>query len=187
MNTKALFLTLFSFACLFTAAVPQVEAGQSVVVKIMGVPAGEKEKIDATYPISDDGMINLPYIGIMEAAGLESKELAEKIQKSYRSAKIFDKAVIQVSHGQICGSCLPLIYLGGQVIKPGAQTFAKGLTVFQAIEAAGGATASGDLEQVVLWRAGTQQILDFTKAQGKAFLLKPNDTIEIRKTPVFAE
>ena len=187
MNTKALFLTLFSFACLFTAAMSAIEAGQSVYVVILGVPAEEKAKIDAVYPISEEGMINLPFIGKLQAAGIETKELAEKIQKGYHDAEIYKGAIIQVIGYFPFGPNEKFVHLGGQISIPGPQKFTEGMTIYQAVQLAGGVTDFGDLEQVVLWRSGTEQILDFTKAQGKAVILKPNDTIEVVKITALEE
>ncbi len=55
----------------------------------------------------------------------------------------------------------------------------KGLTVYQAVQAAGGANEFGAMNRVVLWREGKKQIIDLEKAAGKAVVADVHDTIEV--------
>ncbi len=180
MNPKAFFSVLLSFACLVVPAFSEIEAGQSVIIKIMGVPADQKVQIDETYPVSNKGMVNLPFIGELPASGLESDELAKAIQKAYRDNGIFNNPTIQViSTTAEVDVVAQVVHLGGQVRNPGPRPFTKGLTVFQAVQAGGGATEFGAMNRVILWREGKQQEIDLGKADGKAVISMPNDTIEV--------
>lgn len=171
---------LLALICLISPALSQIEAGQSVKIKIMGVPAEEKAKIDETYPVWKNGMVNMPFIGEIRAAGLESDQLARAIQNAYRDGGIFNNATIQVISNEIeDGPLAQVVHLGGQVRAPGPKPFAKGLTVFQAVQAAGGATEFGAMNRVILWREGKQQEINLTKPEGKVVVTKPLDTIEV--------
>lgn len=178
-----LFAALVSFIC---PAFSQIEAGQSVKIKIMGVPAEEKAKIDEVYPVSKNGLVNLPFIGEIRAAGLESDELAKAIQTAYREGGIYNDATIQVIANEIeDGPIQQVVHIGGFVRTPGPRPFAKGLTVFQAVQAAGGATEFGSMKRVVLFREGKQQQINLETMEGKGVITKPLDTIEIPQKKIF--
>lgn len=180
MNSKSLFATLLAFVCMLAPVMSEIEAGQSVIVKIMGVPAEEKAKIDEVYPISKAGFINLPFVNELPAAGLEAGQLAKSIQKAYKDGGIFNNAVIQViaNHEGIAPQ-EQQVHLGGHVRAPGPRPFRDGLTVFQAVQAGGGATEFGAMNRVVLFREGKQEVIDLEKAAGKAVVTEADDTIEV--------
>lgn len=180
MNWKTLFAPLLALVCLISPALSQIQAGHSVKIKIMGVPAEEKAKIDETYPVSKNGMVNMPFIGEIRAVGLESDQLAKSIQNAYREGGIYNNATIQVISNEIeDGPLAQVVHIGGQVRAPGPRPFAKGLTVFQAVQAAGGATEFGAMNRVILWREGKQQEINLKTPEGKGVVTKPLDTIEI--------
>ena len=189
MHGKSLIALSVAFACLVSSALSQIQAGQSVIIKIMGVPAEEKVKIDETYPVSNKGMVNLPFLddGI-RAAGLQSDELARVIEKAYRDAEIYPKPTISVMSNAIeIKPVEQVVHLAGEVRAPGPKAFMKGLTVFQAIQAAGGANQFGAMNRVILWRMGKQQKIDLRTAEGKGVVTVPDDTIEVPEKNIFGK
>lgn len=180
MNLHKKFATLIALVFLITPVFSQIEAGQSVKIKIMGVPAEEKAKIDEIYPVSKIGNVNMPFIGEIRAAGLESDELAKSIQAAYRKGGIYNDATIQVIANEIDDKPLEqAVHIGGFVRAPGPRPFAKGLTVFQAVQAAGGATEFGSMKRVILFREGKQQQINLETLEGKGVITLPHDTIEV--------
>lgn len=180
MNVKTFAILTSVCASLLCPVFAQIEAGQSVQIKIMGVPAEEKAKIDEMYPVSKNGMVNLPFIGEIRASGLESDQLAKAIQTAYRDGGIYNSATIQVIANEIEGGPLAqAVHVGGSVRAPGPRPFAKDLTVFQAVMAAGGANEFGALNRVVLFREGKQQIINLETAAGKGVVTMPKDTIDV--------
>lgn len=182
MKMKPIFAAMLALVCLTVPAFSQIQAGQSVFIKIMGVPAEEKAKIDETYPVSKKGLVNMPFIGEIRAVGLESDELAKSIQNAYREGGIYDNATIQVISNAI--EVQPLeqkVHIAGQVRASGPRPFAKGLTVYQAVQAAGGATEFGAMNRVVLWRKEKQQVINFEEAASRGIIAEPGDTIEVRE------
>lgn len=180
MNWKRFLAPLLALACLVSPAASQIEAGQSIKIKIMGVPAEEKAKIDEIYPVSNKGMVNMPFIGEIRAAGLESDQLAKSIQNAYREGGIYNDATIQVIANGIDDRPLEqAVHIGGFVRAPGPRPFAKGLTVFQAVQAAGGATEFGSMKRVILYREGKQQKINLNTLEGKGVITRPHDTIEV--------
>lgn len=180
MNCKKLFTLSLAFICLISPAFSQIEAGQSIQIKIMGVPAEEKAKIDEIYPVSNKGLVNMPFIGEIRAAGLESDELAKSIQNAYREGGIYNDAAIQVfSNDKQIAPIQQQVHIGGFVRATGPRDFVKGLTVFQAVQAAGGPNEFGSMKRVILIRVGKQQIINLETLEGKGVVTQPHDTIEV--------
>ena len=176
-SIAAFALCLAGFIC---PALSQIEAGHSVQITIMGVPGEEKSKIDAIYPVSDSGTVNLPFIGNIRAAGLRPEVLAASIQNAYKSAEIYTDPTIQViSTREGAGVREQVVHLGGQVRRTGPVAYQKNLTIYQAVQAAGGATEFGSLKRVKLYRSGKIQTFDLTNPQFMRVPLQPDDTIEV--------
>ena len=111
---------------------------------------------------------------------MSAEGLATTIQNAYKSAEIYNDPTIQVFSTTI-GSAIEneVVHLGGQVRKTGPLSFQKNLTIYQAIQGAGGATEFGSLQRVKLFRKGQLRTYDVTKDQFKNVPLEPNDTLEI--------
>lgn len=161
-------------------SISQIKAERSIQITIFGVPAEEKAKIDAVYPVSKEGMVNLPFIGKINAAGKNPEKLARDIEKAYVDAEIYPNPTIGVIDEVGCllrGD--PVVHIGGQVQKPGPIDFAEGMTLGDAIKAAGGATEFGNLKRGKLYRDGKMTAYDLGKEENLAVPLKQNDTIEV--------
>ncbi len=180
MNPKAILITLATLVVWATSAIAQIESGTSVQITIMGVPAEEKGKVDALYPVSESGNVNLPFIGNLRAAGLRPETLAASIQNAYRAAEIYTSPTIQVISTAAGGGVQQqMVHVGGQVRRTGPVSFTKNLTVYQAIQSAGGATEFGSLKRVKLYRDGKTRTFDVTNPQFMRVPLQPDDTLEI--------
>lgn len=187
-NLKSIFTGLFAIVALASTGLAQIEAGKSIQIFIMGVPPEEKGKIDALYPVSESGTINLPFIGKIQASGMSDEGLASAIQNAYRGAQIYNNPTIQViSTGKGSSVDQEVVHLGGQVRGTGAKPFQKSLTIYQAVQAAGGATEFGSLKRVKLIRNGKSRVFDLTQDQFKNVPLEPNDTIEVPQKNMFGQ
>jgi protein involved in polysaccharide export with SLBB domain len=187
-NLKSISTSLFAILALASTGLAQIEAGKSIQIFIMGVPAEEKGKIDALYPVSEGGTVNLPFIGKIQASGMSDEGLASAIQNAYRSAQIYNNPTIQViSTGKGSSVDQEVVHLGGQVRGTGAKPFQKNLTIYQAVQAAGGATEFGSLKRVKLIRNGKSRVFDLTQDQFKNVPLEPNDTIEVPQKNMFGQ
>jgi protein involved in polysaccharide export with SLBB domain len=69
--------------------------------------------------------------------------------------------------------------VGGHVRSPGPVSISASMTLWQAIQKAGGATEFGSLRRVKLFREGKQKTFDLTKDPGMTEMLKANDTLEV--------
>lgn len=166
----------------------QIAAGTSIQISILGVPTTEAARINTMYPVSEGGTINMPYIGRMKAAGMTPEGLAAAIQSAYQRAEIYTNPTIQVVSTVIGGGMdNQMVHLGGQIKDAGPIPFKNTLTLWQAVQAAGGTTEFGSLKRVKLIRAGKTQVYDLTNPQFMNILLKPDDAIEIPQKGIFPE
>ena len=122
----------------------------------------------------------MPLIGQVKASGLSNSALQNLLQERYKSDGIYTNPTIQVIISGEGGAILQeTVTIGGQVRRPGPVPYAKELTLWQAIQAAGGATEFGSMRRVKLYRDGKNQSYDVTKPQFMAIPLQRSDTIEI--------
>lgn len=187
MKTK-LILLLVALATVFFGRIPApaqgveqtLRPGDSIAVKLSGVPAEEIAVVNNTYDISDGGTINLPYIGKVRAGGLRPSQLQENIEAAYKNAEIFTRPTIQVSTNKEQGGT-QVLYVSGEVKAPGRVLLSPGMTVHQALTSAGGPTDFAKLKATKFTRGGVTRILDLKKADGAdaAIQVRPGDQIHI--------
>jgi protein involved in polysaccharide export with SLBB domain len=181
MNFSKTCLVISGLFALVGSALAQneIKPGKAVQVTIKGVPASEQAKIDGQYSVTDGGVISMPYIGTVRAAGLRPGDLAASIESRYRAEGIYRTPTIQVFASSTDTMDKPFVTVGGQVRKTGPVEFTQGLTLYQAVQAAGGATEFGTVKRVVLTRNGSQRTYDITQTQFMSIPLYPSDTIEV--------
>ena len=177
---KSLTSILVVLLCLVAHAFGQIQTGKAVRITIQGVPVEEKGSIDADYLVADNGMINMPHIGQVRAAGLKPEALAAVLQARYKEAEIYNNPTFQVfADVEGMNPNEAMVVLGGQVARPGPVKFQRGLTLWAAIQAAGGPTPFGTLQRVQVTRAGQQRQYDVTQLQFMNIVLEPNDAVNV--------
>lgn len=170
----------FVFLCSVVSGFSQIQAGKSLQIMAAGIPAEEKGRIDGIYPVADNGTINMPFINNVRAAGMKENELAAVLQNRYKADGIYTNIVIQViSNREGSTVAEEAVTVGGQVRSPGPVPFSKGLTLWMAVQAAGGPTEFGARGRVKLFRDGNNKSYDLAQPQFMRVPLQPNDTIEV--------
>lgn len=185
MNLKRIGAGLFALFCMSASVLAQIQPGRAIIITISGVPAEEKARFDLNYPVSESGMINMPLIGQVRAAGLKADQLQAVLESRYKSAGIYTHPTFQVIDSTAGKIVDQLVVVGGQVRRPGPVPYNRNLTLYQAIANAGGATEFGSMKRVKLIRAGKQRLYDLTQLQNMQIPLEPDDTIEIPQKTVF--
>jgi len=109
-------------------------------------------ELDQEVTVRPDGMISLPYVDDVKAAGLTPPELDAQLTKMYTGELATpDVTVIVVTFaGQ-------RIYVGGEVARQGILDLTANLTLIQAVMAAGGFTNYARRDKVVLVRQGPEE------------------------------
>ena len=97
--------------------------------------------------VRPDGDISMPVVGNVRAQGLTPKELEKTLDQLYSQELKDPKATVRLdkSPGRV-------VYVQGQVSKPGEVPLLPGMTAVQAIAASGGLTDSAGPSEVVLIR-----------------------------------
>lgn len=170
------FLTLAWFAPCFA----QIVAGRGIEIRIQGVPPEEKGRIDGNYSVSGSGTVRMPLIGEVAVAGMNTNAAAAKLEGIYKSAGIYTTPTFQISATQDQnGPRQQMVTVSGWVRAPGPKQFTQGLTLFQAIAAAGGANEFGSVKRVLLMRGKSNRVYNMDNIEDRNVVLEADDTIEV--------
>lgn len=180
MNIKSILAIMSALVLGVVPTFGQIQAKQSIHITVSGIPLDEKGRIDGDYPVGDSGTINMPYIGAVSAAGMRPEALASVLQSRYKSAGIYRNPTFQV-FSTAGGSTVvdQVVNVGGQVRSPGPKKYVQGLTLWSAIQAAGGPTEFGSMKRVKLTRNGKERSYDVEQSQFKHIPLEPDDAIDV--------
>ena len=186
MNLKTLVQSLIALFFTLITATAQIQAGKTIQITIAGVPEQDKAMITGAYPVSDAGMINMPYLGPVRAAGMRTEDLQTTLESRYRAAGIYTHPTIQViSNFNAANVNQETVTVGGQVRRPGPVPFAKELTLWGAIQAAGGPTEFGSMRRVKLTRNGQMRSYNVKDPKMMQIPLDRNDTIDVPQKKPF--
>ena len=133
--------------------------------------------------VRPDGMITLPLLGDLQAAGLKPEALGRQIQAA--AAKLLTDPRVTVAVREINSR---KVFITGEVATPGQYPLTRPLTVMQLIAVAGGLNEYADAKNITIMRTedGRQRSVKFnyrSVAQGKALTqniqLQPGDTVVV--------
>ena len=178
------FLRTLTMAALLVSVSPAsasdaaFRSGDTLELRIGGVPAEETQLVTGAYTIDGEGYINLPHIGKVRAVGLGQAELQRAVEAAYRSGEIYTNPTITVT----VPTTLRFVNVSGDVRQPRRVEYTSDLTVLGAISAAGGFTDYADQRKVRVMRGGRVQIIDIKAVRSNPSLdirLLPGDQIEV--------
>lgn len=154
--------------------------GDRITISIGAIPDNEVAQIKGVYTISDNGSVNLLYIGEVRASGLKPSTLQRTIEQTYISREIYTRPSVLVS---IDGGDITTrqVYVTG-VQKPGLVPYRQGMTLSQAIQFAGGPTPFASMKRVKLVRSGRATEHNLSKSMGNPavdVVLQPEDQINL--------
>lgn len=178
---KRLLILLAGLVALAQAASAQmaIRAGQAIEIRIQGVPATEVQLVNNTYPVAEDGTINMPWIGKVRAAGMNPQGLGSSIEHAYRAAEIYTRPTIQVISSSTDAIAKQMVTVGGHVKSPGPVEWTQGLTLYNAIQSARGADEFGAMNRVIVVRGAQSKEYDMSDVKHMNMLVQPGDTIQV--------
>lgn len=132
-----------------------LRSGDTIEIRLSGVPTEETTTFNAPYTIDDQGMINLPYINQVKAAGLLPNQVQDSIQNRLKEDKIFTHPTITILQTQP-----RFVNVGGEVKTPQRVPFTSDMTLSSAINAAGWFTDFADQKHIRLTREARTTIYD---------------------------
>jgi polysaccharide export outer membrane protein len=122
----------------------QVGPGDVLEVFVVG-----EEKLPHEYEVSPDGTLAFPYVPPIKVAGLEPRQIATTLRDSLVEAKFLVSPQVQVKVKAYNSKKIQVI---GQVAKQGPLPYQDGMTLVQAISAAGWFTPLADTNHVQVIR-----------------------------------
>jgi len=173
----------FSPRLCFAQAV--LRAGDTVDIRLSGVPSEEIGSFATTQAIDDGGMINLSYIGKIKVVGMDSSVVQQMIETKLKEEKIYTNPTVTVTP-QVGTR---LVNVTGEVKAAGRLPYTADLTVMNAIGGAGGFNDFADKKHVKLTRNGKVQELDatkFSKDPSKDVKVLPGDQIFVPQAGLFS-
>ncbi len=150
---------------------------------VLGILVWREAEVTGDVVVRADGMITLPLIRDVRAAGLTPDALAEKIQVSLREF-ITDASVTVVVRQMNSRR----VFITGEVAKPGVYPLGSTMTVLQLIAVAGGLSEFAEANGIAVLRVEDGKTRTFKVAykdiaKGKKaeqnIVLKPGDTVVV--------
>ena len=150
---------------------------------VLGVLFWRDQEMSGDVTVRPDGMVTLPLVRDIKAAGLTPDELANQIQKA--AAEFIAEPAVTVVVRQMNSR---KVYITGEVARPGAYSLASTMTVMQLIAVAGGLTEFADSKGISIMRVegGQTKTFEFNYkdvAKGKKreqnIVLRPGDTVVV--------
>lgn len=167
------------------ARVPMSEASATYVIgadDTLYISVWKEPELTETIPVRADGMISLPLLNDVQAAGLTPMQLGAAITeklKKYVSEPHVTVIVTQMNSKRV--------YVTGEVLHPGAMNLTPEMTVLQALASAGFSQFANTKSIYVLRNENGAQkkypvnYKQLIKGQGNGrnIMLKPGDTIVV--------
>lgn len=151
--------------------------GDTMDLRLGGVPSEETVQFSAVYTIDSRGMVNLPYIGEIRAAGMMPAEVQRSIESKLKVDKIYTNPTITINTDRVA----TFVTVGGAVRASGRIPYTPDMTLMTSINAAGGFNDfAGD--RIRVRREGKETVFsskDLRRNPGKDPSLRPGDQVEV--------
>ena len=149
---------------------------------VLQVTVWKEPTLSGTFPVRPDGMISMVLLGDVKASGLTTADLTTTLTTMYK--KYVQDPIVTVAVAQDTSQ---RIFIVGEVGHVGPVQITPGMTVLQAISAAGGVTPYAQKNRIYILRGpqGKQEKIPFNyKAafrgdNSQDIALKPNDTVVV--------
>lgn len=158
------------------ATAAQLRPGDSLNIALQGVPDASANSVQ----IDEQGLVSLPFIGTIQAAGSSTAELAQRIRETYIAKKFYTTVDVSVSVTE------RFVYVGGEVQRPGRVVWTPDLTAAKAIQSAGGFSLYAKETAVNLVRDNRAYTINVELAQknpGQDPKLVPGDSLQVPRSP----
>jgi polysaccharide export outer membrane protein len=150
---------------------------------VMSITVWKEPALSATLPVRPDGMISMPLLNDVQAAGFTPMKLAETI--ALKLKQFIQDPQVSIVMTEVNSQ---RVYLLGEVAKPGPVTLSSGLTVLQVISSAGGLSPFANSKKIYVLRneaGGVQRKIAFNYKQAvkgdinQNLFLQAGDTIVV--------
>lgn len=144
-----------------------LDSGDSINLVVYGEP-----ELTGRYTVLPDGTIQVPLLPPVQARGLTSSTLPDRIETALRQGILRDPRV------SVNLAALRPFYIYGEVANPGAYPYQPGMTVPMAVALAGGYKDSANRSRVVLKRKDARE-RQFPIVSEQPISVLPDDVLRI--------
>lgn len=140
---------------------------------VLKITVYDHKDLETKVRVTEDGKITFPLLGEIEAAGLTVQKLERKI-----TALLSAGYIIAPHVGVFVEEFRVVVYVTGEVNKPGSYPYEEGMTVIKAVSLAGGLTekaADGKINVIRKEQGGEETTLQV----GIHDLIKSNDVLQV--------
>ncbi len=114
---------------------------------VLEINVWQNDLLSKTIPVRPDGMITMPLLGDVKAAGMTNLELKNKLESGLK--RYVENPEVTVILSQINSY---KVFIQGSVANPGAYPISGGSTITQAVSLAGGFTEFADKNGIIILR-----------------------------------
>ena len=157
---------------------PEYTVGEGDLLRIN---VWKEAEISQNVTVRPDGNISLPLAGEMRVAGLTPLQIQEVVTERLKNVLTNPQVTVTVTEVRS-----KLVYITGEVTRPGAYPILAPTNVLQLIARAGGLTQFANRKDIYILRAGDHSRLRFNYKEvvkGKNFeqnvVLQPGDTVVV--------
>ncbi|GAB4239641.1 MAG: hypothetical protein OHK005_01200 [Candidatus Methylacidiphilales bacterium] len=155
-----------------------LRVGDGLIVRLSGVPPEDQGVYEVR--VDEAGQISMPYIGNVQAAGVSTVDLKQRIESAYKARGIYSTPNVTVFTREA-----RFVNVTGEVRAPQRVPYTKDLTAVGAIAACGGFTDFANRRKVGLLRGGRR--IEFNAAEilrdpSKDIPLVPDDNIQVDRS-----
>jgi polysaccharide biosynthesis/export protein len=146
----------------------------------LGIRVYNQDAISGNIKVRSDGMITMPFLNDVQAAGVTPVQLAKLLQTKLTEYLVNPVVTVSLQEAR------PLeVSVIGEVQKPGLYRLEPGAGVLTALAAASGFTDFADRDRVFVVRSGTLRIrftfaaLSQARERAAQFRLQPGDVVVV--------
>jgi polysaccharide export outer membrane protein len=140
---------------------------------LLKITVYDHKDLETRVRISEDGKITFPLLGEIQSAGLTVQGLERKITKMLASGYIVHPNV-----GVFVEEFRVVIYVTGEVRKPGSYPYEEGMTVIKAVSLAGGMTEKASEGKMTVTRK-ERGAPEASLPIGMNDRLRPDDVLQV--------
>ena len=147
----------------------QLGAGDIITIRVFG-----EDDLSVEVRLSDSGVINYPFLGEVQIAGLSASLVEKKIASGLLNGYLVDPSV-EVTIKQYRS-----FFVDGEVNTPGSYAFLPGLTINKAVAMASGFTPRASQSKIIIKRGqGPNQAIIEADLDTKLY---PGDIITVKQS-----
>ncbi|HTN44626.1 MAG TPA: SLBB domain-containing protein [Nitrospiria bacterium] len=140
---------------------------------VLNITVYDHKDLETKVRVSEDGKITFPLLGEIKVSGLTVQQLERRI-----TTRLANGYIVHPHVGVFVEEFRVVVYVTGEVSKPGSFPYEEGMTVIKALSLAGGLTEKAAEGKMTVTRKG-QGPNETAILVGMHDLLRPDDVLQV--------